>query len=331
MSLASPPTTSTMLAAVHDRYGGPEVLEVRSLPRPEPAAGRVLVRVRAASVNAYDWHVMRGEPYLVRATDGVRRPKQSVAGVDFAGVVEALGPGVTGFRPGDEVLGEGAGAFAEYVAARDENLVIKPAGVSFEAAAALPMAGATALQAIRDKGGLSVGQRVLVDGAGGGVGTFAVQIACALGGHVTAVTSPSAAGRLTSLGASRVIDRSREDLDAGDRFDLILDISGRRSLTELRRHLTPDGTLVLVGPGPGNWIGPIKRVVAAAVRTRLGGPRLAPFLADYRADDMRTLLDLMEGGRLTPVIDRVYPLRDAADAIRRVESGEAVGKVIITT
>ncbi len=220
---------------------------------------------------------------------------------------------------------------AEYVAARAENLVIKPAGVSFEAAAALPMAGATALQAIRDKGGFRAGQRVLVDGAGGGVGTFAVQIACALGGHVTAVTSPAAAGLMTSLGASRVVDRSRDDLNAGDRFDLILDISGRRSLSELRRHLMPNGTLVLVGPGPGDWIGPIKRVVAAAVRTRLGGPRLAPFLADYRADDMRTLLDLMERGRLTPVIDRVYPLRATADAIRRVESGEAVGKVIITT
>ena len=241
-----------MQAIIHRRYGGPEALSLEDVEPPTVADDGVLVRVHAASVNAFDWHMLRGKPYIARLTEGLRGPKDPAMGVDTAGVVEAVGSSVTHVRPGDEVVGARNGAFAEIVAGR--TFVQKPAGITFVAAAAVPMAGCTALQALRDQGRVAPGQHVLVTGAGGGVGTFAVQIARALGATVTAVTSPSKVDLIGSLGADRVIDHTRADaLARGSRYDLIVDIAGDRSLRALQRALSPDGTIVLVGPGRGDW------------------------------------------------------------------------------
>jgi NADPH:quinone reductase-like Zn-dependent oxidoreductase len=318
-------------AIVGTEYGPPEGLELREIDTPVVDADRVLVRVRAASVNPLDWHVMRGLPYLVRITDGLRRPKQSVRGVDVAGQVEAVGKDVTRFRPGDEVFGTGPGAFAEYASAGEAKLVLKPADLTFEQAAAVPVAGITALQALRDKGQIQAGQKVLVNGAAGGVGTFAVQMAKVFGTDVTGVCSTKNVELVRSIGADHVIDYTLEDFTrAAQRYDLILDAVGNHSVREFRRALTPKGTLVLVGGGHGNWIGPLALPLRAVAVSRFVGQRMLLLLAKITDADLAALAELIEAGKITPVIDRTYPLDEVPEAIRYLEAGHARGKVVIT-
>jgi NADPH:quinone reductase-like Zn-dependent oxidoreductase len=317
-----------MKAIIHRRYGGPDALDVVEIEQPTVGADQVLVHVRASSVNAYDWHMLRGKPYIARVGEGFRRPKSVSMGVDASGVVEAVGDNVTDLQPGDEVYGARNGAFAEYVAGR--SFAAKPAGLGFEQAAAVPTAGCTALQAIRDKANVKPGQRVLVIGAGGGVGTFAVQIAKALGAEVTAVTSPTKADLAESIGADRAIDHGRTDLTlGGPQYDAIIDVASDRSLRELGRALGPRATLVLVGPGRGQLIGPVARVVTAAIRSRLGKQTFSPFLAKVTKDDLLALSGMIDSGSIKPVIDRTYPLSEVADAVKYVEDGRARGKVVI--
>ena len=319
-----------MKAIVHDRYGSPDVMQLRDVDRPELTDDRVLVRVRAASVNAYDWHMLRGKPYIARLSEGLRRPKRPEMGLDFAGIAEEVGRDVTHVRPGDEVFGTRGGAFAEYVSAK--LIAPKPANLTFEQAAAVPVAGCTALQALRDKGQVQSGQRVLVNGAGGGVGTFTVQIAKALGAHVTAVTSTPNVEMVRSIGADDVIDYNRDDFTrTGRRYDLIVDVGGRPSLSAIRRRaLASDGTLVLVAPGGGQWLGPVARPMAAGVRSRFSSQKMIAFLATVTKEDLLYLKELIEAGKISPVIDRTYPLSEAAEAVRHVEAGHACGKTIVT-
>lgn len=324
-----------MKAIVRHAYGSPDVLRLEDIDTPAVGDDQVLIRVRAASVNAYDWHVLRGLPYLVRVEEGLREPRTTGTGVDLAGEVEAVGKDVSEFQPGDEVFGERDGAFAEYVSGRAVNFVPKPAGLTFEQAAAIPMAGFTALQALRDKGQLQAGQKVLINGAAGGVGTFAVQIAKELGAEVTAVCSTRNVEMVRSIGADHGIDYTREDFTrSGQRYDLIIDVAASRPLRDCRRVLSPNGALVVVGAavghGDGRWIGPMVRPIAAVILSRFGSQRLLPFLAHRSSDDLRALTALIEAGKVTPVIDRSYPLRETADAIRYVEAGHARGKVVIT-
>ena len=320
-----------MKAIVSHGYGPPDGLELKEIDEPTLGDDGVLVRVRAASLNPYDWHVMRGVPYFVRLSEGLRKPKQSVLGIDVAGHVEAVGDAVTQFRAGDEVFGGRVGAFAEQVCGRERNFTAKPAGLSFEQAAAMPIAGCTALQALRDKGRLQPWQRVLINGAAGGVGTFAVQIAKALGADVTGVCSTTNVDLVRSLGADRVVDYTVDDFTRpAQRYDLILDNVGNRSLSDLRRALTAKGTLVLVGGGHGRWLGPLALPLKALVLSRFVGQRLLPFLARVGKDDLVVLKELVEAGKVVPVIDRAYPLSDAAKAIRYLEAGHARGKVVIT-
>jgi NADPH:quinone reductase-like Zn-dependent oxidoreductase len=317
-----------MRAIRRHRYGGPEVLTLDHIDAPTPTEDQVLVRVHAASVNAYDWHLLRGKPYLARLTEGVRRPKDPATGVDAAGIVEAVGPNVTDLQVGDRVFGGRNGAFGEYVAGR--SFVRIPDGVSFEDAAAVPMAATTALQGLRDKGRLQPGQHVLVSGAGGGVGTFAVQLACAMGARVTATTSGDKAELLRSLGAERVIDYRREEVTEVVRdVDVLLDVGGHGRLSALRRTLSPTGRIVLVGPGHGDWLGPVSRVGTAAIGSLFTGRKALPFLSDTRTADLATLAEHLASRHVTPVIDRVYPLEQTAAAIAHVESGGVRGKVII--
>ncbi|MGH2488894.1 MAG: NAD(P)-dependent alcohol dehydrogenase [Candidatus Limnocylindria bacterium] len=320
----------TMKAIAQDRYGSPDVLTLREVARPEIGEDGVLVRVRAASVNALDWHFLRGEPYVLRLSEGLRRPKTAIRGVDVAGTVEAVGAAVTEFRAGDEVFGIRDGSLAEFVAGRESSFAHKPASLTFEQAAAVPVAGETALQGLRDRGQLKAGQKVLVYGAGGGVGTFAVQIAKALGADVTAVTSPAKADLVGSIGADRVIDYTRDDFTRGeDRYDVILDVGANRSLTDLRRALVPGGILVLAGGAKGRWIGPLLRPLLGALRARAGGKRTVPFLSDHRKEDLLVLKDMLEAGSIRPVIDRTYPLAEAGEAIRYLETGQTRGKVVV--
>jgi NADPH:quinone reductase-like Zn-dependent oxidoreductase len=291
----------------------------------------VLVRVRAASVNALDWHWVRGLPYFMRLMAGLRKPKRSVPGVDLAGHVEAVGRSVTQFKPGDEVIGNRNGAFAEYVRGRERNFVPKPARITFEQAAAVPAAGLTALEALRDAGRMRSGQRVLINGASGGVGTFAVQIAKAFGADVTAVCSTRSVDMVRSLGADRVIDRTKEDFTRGaQRYDLMLDVAADRSLSDCRRVLARNGTVVLVGAPDGRWLAPLTRLLKALVLSRFVSQRLVPFLTKGSKDDLVVLKELIEAGKVTPVIDRTYPLRETAQAIRYVEERHAQGKIVIT-
>lgn len=319
-----------MKAIVQDRYGSPDVLELREIDKPVPGDDAVLVRVRAASVNALDWHLMRALPHLVRLSDGLRKPKQSVRGVDVAGEVEQVGKNVTHLQAGDRVFGHRSGAFAEYVAGR--TFVPMPANLTFEQAAAVPVAGCTALQALRDHGQLQSGQTVLIYGSGGGVGTFAAQIAKALGATVTAVTNTGNLELLRSIGADQVIDYNREDFTRnGRRYDLIVDLGGNRRVSTMRhRALTPNGTLVLVGAGRGQWLGPVIRPVVAMAVSRFVSQRLVPFIAKVTKEDLLFLKDLIETGKVTPVIDRAFPLSETADALRYLEAGHARGKVVIT-
>ncbi len=319
-----------MKAIIQPRYGSADVLRLRDVDKPKLEDDRVLVRVRASSVNATDWRSLRGKPYAARPMmGGIRRPKSSAVGVDAAGIVEAVGKDVTHVGPGDEVYGMRSGAFAEYVSGR--TFVPKPANLSFEQAAAVPVAAGTALIALRDKGAIQAGQRVLITGAGGGVGTFAVQLAKAFGADVMAVTSAANLELVRSIGADQVIDYAREDFTRRpERYDLVVDVAGRPSLRAIRRVLAPDGSLVLVGAGEGDWIGPLTRFVAGTVRSRLLKQRIVGFYATVTKEHLLVLKDLIEAGKVTPVIDRTFPLSEAGDALRYVEPGHARGKVIIT-
>jgi NADPH:quinone reductase-like Zn-dependent oxidoreductase len=318
-----------MKAFVKDRYGSPDVLRLEEIEQPTPAEEGALVRVRATALNAHDWHMLRGKPYLARLSEGFRAPKERQLGLDVAGVVEEVGAKVTHVKPGDEVFGSRYGAFAEYVSSK--NMVPMPAGLTFEQAAAIPTAGQTALQGLRDHGALQAGQRVLIVGAGGGVGTFAVQIARALGGEVTAVTATKSLETVRSIGAAHVIDYTRDDFTRGkQRFDLVLDIGGTRRLSALRSMLTPTGRVVMIAPQPGQWIGPVARILGAAITNRLGRKPARAFLAQVNRDDLLFLKELVEAGTVTPVIDRTYPFDRIPEAIGYLESGAATGKVVIT-
>jgi len=318
-----------MRAYARDRYGSPDVLELREVTKPELTDEGVLVRVHATSVNAHDWHMLRGKPYIARLGEGLRRPQGSILGIDVAGTVEAVGAAVTHLGPGDRVFGSRSGAFAEYVTGR--SMVPMPANLTFEQAAAIPVAGQTALQGLRDRGGIQAGQRVLINGAGGGVGTFAVQIAKAFGTEVTAVTGPRNVEMVRSIGADRVVDYTAEDFTRdGQRYDVIFDVGGNRPLSHLRRALTAEGTVVLVAPAPGQWIGPIARVIGAVVTSRFRRQKVRPFLSSVSRDDLLALKELVESGKVTPVVDRVYPFEKIPEAIRHVEGGHAAGKVVIS-
>ncbi len=327
-------------AIVQDRYGGPEALALRDVDEPVPGPGEVLVEVRATSLNAADWHIMRGDPYVVRVMDraifGWRGPKRGIRGRDLAGVVVALGSGVAGLAVGDEVVGEvlKEGAFAELVAARADVLAHKPAGVSFEQAAALPLAGTTALTGLRD-GGLAAGQRLLVNGASGGVGTYAVQIGAAVGAEVTAVCRGRNADQARSLGADHVVDYTTTDFAAsGERYDVVLDLVGNRSLGDLRRVLTADGVLLLSGGGTsegGSLLGPIRLFAKAGLVGRFVRPqRLVAFRAEPSAAAVAELLEMVGAGTLRPVVDRTFPLADLPEAMRYLEEDHARAKVVIT-
>ena len=322
-----------MRAIVQHRYGGPEVLRLEEVEPPTIPEDRVLVRVKAASVNALDWHMMRGKPFLARIGEGWRSPKQPIRGVDLAGVVEAVGSAVTRFKPGDEVFGTGGGTFAELARAKESSLAPKPAGLSFEEAASVSVAGRTALIGLRDKAGVQAGQRVLVDGAGGGVGTFAVQIARALGAEVTAITRTANLELVRSLGATRVLDHQRDDLARDPaRYDVVFDVGGFRSIGDLARAAVPGGIVVLCGAGANaaGWIGPLPRLVVPRLRPRIGGARVVFYIATLRLEDLLELTRLVEMGEIRPVIDRTYRLEEAAEAMRHVEDGRARGKVAIT-
>ncbi len=324
---------TTMKAIVRERYGSPDVLKLRDIDRPVIDDDGVLVRVRAASINAYDWHMMRGSPSLVRLMAGLRRPKSTAMGVDLAGEIEAVGKNVTEFRPGDEVFGQRVGALAEYVRGTAKSfLVPKPAGLTFEQAAAVPMAASTALQGLRDKGQIKPSQRVLINGASGGVGTFAVQIAKAFGAHVTAVCSTRNVDQARSLGADEVIDYTREDFTRGGRkYDVILDVASSGSLSSRRRVLEPNGTLVGVGAANNDGTASIVAgLLETAVLSRFGNQKMPFFLAKNSKEDLLVLKELIEAGKVRPVIDRTYPLNQTAEAIRYLETGHARAKVVIT-
>jgi len=324
---------TTMKAIVRERYGSPDVLRLRDIDRPVIDDDGVLVRVRAASINAYDWHMMRGSPSLVRLMAGLRKPKSSAMGVDLAGEVEAVGKNVTEFRPGDEVFGQRVGALAEYVRGTAMSfLVPKPTGLTFEQAAAVPMAASTALQGLRDKGQIKPSQRVLINGASGGVGTFAVQIAKAFGAHVTAVCSTRNVDQARSLGADEVIDYTREDFTRGGRkYDVILDVASSGSLSSRRRVLEPNGTLVGVGAANNDGTASIVAgLLETAVLSRFGNQKMPFFLAKNSKEDLIVLKELIEAGKVKPVIDRTYPLNQTAEAIRYLETGHARAKVVIT-
>lgn len=325
--------TDSMRAIVQDAYGSPDVLELREIDRPVVGEGDVLVRVRAAAVHIGDWHLMAGLPYLVRIMGlGIRAPRPRVRGMDVAGVVEAVGKDVRHLRPGDEVFGTCSGAFAEYASAREDRLVAKPARLSFEEAAAVPTSACAALHGLRDTGHVRPGHQVLVIGAAGGVGSFAVQLATAFGARVTGVCSTAKVDLVRSLGADAVIDYTREDLFAsGRRYHLILDTAGNRPLLQLRRLLTRKGTLVIVGAeGGGKWLGHIDRQLRALLLSPFVSQRLRGLVSTERKQDLQFLAGLIDAGMLTPVIDRTFPLGEAPDAIRYLATGHARGKVVVT-
>jgi NADPH:quinone reductase-like Zn-dependent oxidoreductase len=324
----SSPVTATMKAIVQDRYGDVDALDFRDIDRPVPTDDEVLVEVRAAGLHRGDWHVMAGLPYLIRFVGfGLRRPKVRVRGMDLAGTVQAVGPNVTRFQPGDEVFGWADGAYAEYAVAPEDQLAAKPANLSFEQAGVVPTSGFAALQALRDVGQLQPGQRVLVIGAAGGVGSYAVQLAKAFGAEVTGVASSRQVELVRSLGADQVIDYTREDVTDGTRhWDLILDCAGRRTLSRLRRALTPTGTLVIVGgEGGGRWLGGFDRNLRAVALSRLVGQRLRMLSSKPGQADLQVLRELLEAGKLTPVIGRTYPLGEVPEAIRQMVEGQGRG------
>ena len=326
-----------MKAMVQDRYGAAEVMELRDIDMPEIGPNQVLVRVRAAGVNPADWAIMSGLPFIARPIYGLRKPKNGVRGTDVAGTVEAVGSGVTRFRTGDEVFGWSSGSFADFAAASEDELAPKPANLTFEQAASVPMAGLVALQAVRDHGRVQAGQKVLINGASGGIGTFAVQIAKALGADVTGVCSTRNVEMVRSIGADHVIDYTQRDFTrSGERYDFILDNVANHSLADLRRVLTPTGMLI---PNAGNfdnhWFAGAGRLLRAMVVFRFGSQKLGRVLVSPRHADLVALKDLIEAGKVTPVIDRTYPLSETRQAIAHVGGataggGHARGKVAIT-
>ena len=326
-----------MKAIVQDEYGPPgDVLELHDIDVPPVEDDAVLVRVRATSLNPADWHLMRGKPYVARLQFGLRRPKDAVAGCDVAGHVEAVGKNVSAFRPGDEVFGSpfgrGLGTFAEHVCVSADLVAVKPANLSFDHAAAVPLAALTALHGLRDHGSVKPGQRVLIIGASGGVGTFAVQIAKCFGAEVTGVCSTRNVDMVRAIGADHVIDYTQEDfLQNGLRYDLILQIAGTRSPSDSRRALTSKGTLLLIsGDSDGNWIGPVGRLIKALVLSPFVRQRLTSFVVKPNTEDLQFLSGLVEAGKLTPVIDRTYSLSEIPEALGYLEAGRARGKVVIT-
>jgi NADPH:quinone reductase-like Zn-dependent oxidoreductase len=322
-----------MKAIVQDAYGPADVLELRDIDKPEAQDGEVLVRVHAAGVDRGAWHLMTGLPYPIRlAGVGFRAPKNKVLGSELAGQVEAVGRDVTRFRPGDEVMGTCHGSFAEYACGKQDRLAAKPANLGFDQAAAVPISGSTALQALRDQGRVQAGQSVLIAGASGGVGSFAVQLAKAFDTEVTGVCSTSKVDFVRSLGADHIIDYAHEDFaDGRHRYDLVLDIGGNTPVTRLRRALTPEGTLVIVGgENGGRWLGGLQRQLQALVMSPFVRQRLRVFVAREHYEELETLTELIEAGKVTPAIDRTYPLSDAPQAIRYLEQGHARGKVVIT-
>jgi NADPH:quinone reductase-like Zn-dependent oxidoreductase len=322
-----------MKAIVRHEYGGPDVLELAEVDEPAPAEDELVVHVHAASVNPLDWHSVTGTPYLVRLSDGLRRPKDERVGVDFAGTVEAVGPSVTRFRPGDEVFGGRSGSFAEYVVVREDQAVaVKPTALTFEEAASVPVAAITALQGLRDKGQLQAGQKILINGASGGVGTFAVQIAKTLGAEVTGVCGTRNVDTARSLGADHVVDYTRDDFaGSGQRYDLLLDIAGSRTWPECRRVLADEGRLVVVGgPKTNRWVGPLERMAKLRLASVGRSQSVVPFLAKLKRDDLETLRELLEAGSVIPVIDRGYELGDVPRALVYLGEGHARGKVVIT-
>ena len=320
-----------MKAFVQEGYGSVDVLKAREVPLPAVADDGVLVRVRAASVNALDAHLVHVS-FVARVFFGLRRPRVAVRGVDLAGTVESVGKNVTRFRPGDEVFGSAPGAFAEYASTREDHLVGKSPLLTFQQAAALPVAGVTALQGLRDKAGVRPGQRVLVHGAGGGVGTFTVQIAKALGAHVTAVTSTRNLEVVRSFGPDRIIDYTREDFASqGERFDVFFDIAATRPLGDCLRVLVPGGTLVQAGAPKGGLTQVLGRLIASRAIAPFTSRRIPWFMARIRSDDLATLQELMLAGKVTAAIDREYPLDEVPEAIRYVGSGQARAKIVIRT
>ncbi len=320
----------TMRAIVQAGYGSADVLHLAEIGRPAAGDGEVLLRVHAAGLDRGTWHLMAGQPYLIRLVSGLRAPKNPVPGLDVAGAVVAVGADVTGFAVGEEVFGIGHGSFAEYARAGPAKLVRKPAGLTFAQAAVVAVSGLTALQGLRDAGRLRPGQHVLITGASGGVGTFAVQIAKALGAQVTGVCSTAKTDLVASIGADHVLDYTRDDFAAGPhRYDLILDIGGNAALSRLRRALTPAGTLVIAGgEDGGRWTG-MGRQVRALALSPFTRQRLTTFVSRQRLADLETLAQLIEAGQLTPVIGKTYPLHQAPDAMRDLLAGHARGKLVI--
>ncbi len=320
------------MRAIHQhRYGGSEQLTLTEAPNPTPGPHDVVVRVRAAGVDRGTWHLMAGHPYAVRLAFGLRRPKHPVPGRDVAGIVAEVGPRVSALAVGDEVIGTADGSFAELAVVPDSRVARKPASLSFVEAATLPVSGLTALQAVRDAGRIRPGDRVLVIGASGGVGSYAVQVAAAYGAEVTGVASGRKADLVRSLGATRVIDYNRKDLDDGARYDVVLDIAGLRPIRHLRQLLTDTGTLVIIGgEGGDRWLGGTHRQLAALALSPFVSQRLTALLSKENADDLDTLAQLVDEGRVRPVLDRTYALHEAAKAIDHVAAGHARGKVAVT-
>jgi NADPH:quinone reductase-like Zn-dependent oxidoreductase len=322
-----------MSAIVQDRYGDADILQLREINKPEIGANDVLVRVAAAGMDRGVWHLMTGRPYLIRIMGfGFMRPKNPVLGMDVAGRVEAVGENVSQFQAGDEVFGICNSSFAEYACVEQRKLAKKPAGLSFVEAAAVPISAGTALQGLRDKGEVAPGQKVLILGAGGGVGTYAVQIAKAFGAEVTGVDGPSKVDMIRSLGADHVIDYKRDDFSRmSQRYDVILDIAGNRKLRDLRRVLTPRGILVITGGEQGDrWIGGVDRQLRALALSPFVSQKLRSFIASEGNEHLHVLTGLVEAGKLTPVIDSTYPLHEAADAMRHLAEGHPRGKIVIT-
>jgi NADPH:quinone reductase-like Zn-dependent oxidoreductase len=320
-----------MKAAVFTRYGPPDVVQITDVEKPVPKDDEVLIKVRAASVNAGDWHIMRGTPYLLRVMVGLRKPKITRLGMDVAGQVEAVGRNVTQFKPGDEVFGACRGAFAEYACTSESSLVTKPNNVTFEQAGSVPVAALTALQGLRNKGQIQPGQKILINGAAGGVGTFAVQIAKWFGADVTGVCSTRNVEMVGSIGADQVVDYTREDFTKGtQRYDLIFDSVGNHSLSACRRVLNPKGIYIVNGGPNGRWMGPLTRGIRARMLSRFVSQSLVMFLTRRSKEDLAVMHELMRAGKVTPVIDRSYTLSEVPEAIRYLEEGHARGKVVIT-
>jgi NADPH:quinone reductase-like Zn-dependent oxidoreductase len=330
---AQPPEGELMKAIVYREYGTADVLRLEDIARPVPKDNQVLVKVRAASANPLDWHEMRGTPYLVRMETGFGKPKDIRLGADMAGEVVAVGKDVTKFKPGDEVFGVGGGAFGEYVRTREVRIALKPAGLTWEQAAAVPVAALTALQALRDKGHVQAGTKVLINGASGGVGTFAVQIAHALGAEVTGVCSTRNLELVRSLGADHAIDYTQQDFTQGEeRYDVVLDLVGNRDLLDLKHVLKREGVGVLIGgggPDRGKWIGAMSGPIKALFLKPFVHQKISFMLAEVTTEDLAYVAELMTAGKVKSVIDRTYALAEVPDAIRYLEEGHARGKVVI--